>query len=306
VRPRLALVVSSLGAVALTAASVAGFGARRWRAETQKLVDRLKDSADSAAELLAVVSFAEHAALPPPVQQFFRTVLIEGLPCIETARIVQTGRFNLAATGDDWHAFDAVQTYRVRPPGYVWDARIHLAPFADVNVRDAYVDEQGTMHGRVFSLFDVVNESGTHELNEGTLQRYLAEAVMFPTALLPSAGVSWSPIDDTHAWASIVDGDAAARLQFEFAPSGEVAAVWTPSRYRAEAGAYVGTPWGGRFRSYETAYGMRVPSEAEVYWDMNGERRTYVRLTVKSFRYGFARPASATNHDSPAGVAESR
>jgi hypothetical protein len=298
------LAAFSVGAVVLATASAVGLGARRWRDETQKLVDRLNSSVPNPTS--ATVTFAEIDALPQPVRRFFRTVLVEGLPCIETARIVQTGSFNLGETRADWHAFDATQTYRVSPAGYVWDARIHLAPFADISVRDAFVARQGTMRGAFLSLIDVVDESDTHELNEGALQRYLAEAVMFPTALLPSGGVSWTPIDETHAWASIVSGDAAARLQFEFAPSGEVVAVSTPSRYRAKDHRYISTPWGGQFRRYETAYAMRVPSEAEVYWVIDDERRPYVKLQVKSFRYSFARPANMRTNGISADASKAR
>jgi hypothetical protein len=303
-QPRVAFAVSSLGAIALAAASAVGIAGRRWRDDTERLADRLTRGAVGADA--ATVSFAELAGLPKPVQRYFRRVLIEGLPCIETARIVQTGTFNLGHKRDDWHDYDATQTYRVRSPGYVWDARIHLGPFADVSVRDAYVAQRGTMRAAVLSLVDMVNDSDTHELNEGALQRYLAEAVMFPTALLPSGGVSWSPIDETHAWATLVDGGATARLQFEFADTGEVAAVSSGSRYRSQDHHYVSTPWGGRFRRYETAYAMRVPSEADVYWVIDGTARTYLTLSVRSFRYGFARSTSAPANGVSAGAPEPR
>jgi hypothetical protein len=41
--------------------------------------------------------------------------------------------------------YDAAQDYRVSPPGYVWDARIHVAPFADVRVRDVLVAGRAAM-----------------------------------------------------------------------------------------------------------------------------------------------------------------
>jgi len=303
-RPRVGLVASSLGAAALATASVVGIAGRRWRADTQRLVERLTRGAVGADG--ATVSFAELDRLPKPVARFFRRVLIAGLPCIETARIVQTGRLNLSETRDDWHAFDATQTYRVRSPGYVWDARIHQMPFTHVSARDAYVAQRATMRESFLSLVDVVNAHDTHELNEAALQRYLAEAVMFPTALLPSGGVSWAPIDETHAWATIVDGDATARLQFEFADTGEVAAVSSVSRYRAKDRRYVSTPWGGRFRRYETAYAMRVPSEAEAYWVIDGTPRQYLSLRVRSFRFGFARSTNASANGASVGASEHR
>jgi hypothetical protein len=135
----------------------------------------------------------------------------------------------------------------------------------------------------------MVNERDCSELNAGALQRYLAEAPMFPTALLPSQGVSWDAIDDTHACACIGDGVTTTQLDFEFADSGEIVGVSTPSRYRSVNGHYVSSPWGGRYRRYETLYGMRVPIEADVHWLVDGCPKSYITVSVKSARYGFAR-----------------
>jgi hypothetical protein len=60
-----------------------------------------------------------------------------------------------------------------------------------VRVRDTYVTGQGSMQGKILSLVPVFDERGQAELNTGALQRYLAEAVWCPTALLPGEGVKW-------------------------------------------------------------------------------------------------------------------
>lgn len=234
------------------------------------------------------MSFAALGALPAVVEHYFRSVLSDGQLLVETARFAQTGRFNMNEVHPAWRAFDAEQAYRVTPPGFVWDAHIHMAPFIDVWVRDAYVAQRGSLRVAVLGVADVANERDTPELSEGELQRYLAEAPMFPTALLPAAGVSWNSLDDTHAVASITNGATTAALTFEFATSGEIVAV-SAERYRAENGGYVRTPWFGRYRRYEAVDGMRVPMQAEVGWILDGRPTLYITLDITSARYNFHR-----------------
>ena len=186
----------------------------------------------------------------------------------------QTGQFRVAESEGGWRRFDATQSYRVIPPGYVWDACIRMAPLVGVHVCDSYVRGRAAMRGAVLGLVDVVNEHDKPELGSGALQRYLAEAVLFPTALLPGQGVTWNAIDSTHALATVTDGVTTASLQFEFGSTGDIVAVSTRKRYRAEDGRYVERTWGGAYRRYDARGGMRIPLEAEVYWETDGARTT--------------------------------
>ena len=66
-------------------------------------------------------------------------------------------------------------------------------------------------------------------------QRYLAESVWLPTALLPSERLSWSAIDASHARATLQDGPVTVSLDFEIGLGGEILAVKAPSRARASS-----------------------------------------------------------------------
>lgn len=279
---------SALGLAALAAASATGIAMRRWRLDTEHLVADLTSGGARVPERPRLVSFAALSTLPPPVERYFRSVLQDGQPYVRAARIVQAGRFNMTPGTDVWRPFEATQFYHVDPPGYVWDAGIRIAPLVDVRVRDAYVAGRGTMRGAVLAMVDVVNVGNRRELDEGALQRYVAEAPMFPTALLPEEGVRWTPVDDNHAAASLTDGTTTARLEFEFAPTGEIVAA-TASRYQAAKGRFVRAPWCGRFGRYEVRSGMRVPLEADAYWSVDGQRQAYVTLRVTGATFDFDR-----------------
>jgi hypothetical protein len=283
----LSFAAPALGAAALATVALIGVAMRRWQLETEHLVEGLASTKRAEPDRPATVSFAALGSLPPPVERYFRSVLRDGQPFIRAARIVQCGQFNMKIVGNDWRPYQATQFYRVSPPGYVWDARVRLAPILDVLVRDAYVARHATMRGALMAAVDVVNERDRPELDEGALQRYLAEAAMFPTALLPERGVAWTPIDENHATASLTDGATTARLDFAFAATGEILGVSTARRYRAEKDGYVIAPWGGRYGRYEVRNGMRVPSEADVYWNVDGRRCSYITIRVTDASFDF-------------------
>jgi len=256
-----------------------------WQAGTKGLLRQLTSTGSSAPGAVALDSVA---ALPAPVQRYLRTVLREGQPRVQGVRLRQTGEFKRGTGDDAWRPFTATQVVATTRPGFVWEARIRMAPLLTVRVRDAYVAGRPIMRGAILGVVPLVNAPESRELAEGELLRYLAEAPWYPTVLLPGNGVTWSPMDDTHALATLRYGDLAVSLEFEFSPTGEVAGVYTPRRCRDENGRYVLRPWGGRFRRYEERNGMRVPLQAEVYWRIDDRNQLYWRGELMSIKVGFS------------------
>jgi hypothetical protein len=154
-----------------------------------------------------------------------------------------------------------------------------MGPLVTVRVRDAYVGGKASMLGALFGMIPVVKATDGPELRAGALQRYLAESVWFPTALLPRNGLQWSPLDDTHARATLTDRATTVSLDFEFGPAGEIVSTYCAGRQRAAGagGEYVTLPWGGRYAVYQERGGVRVPLEAEVYWVVSGREQPYYR-----------------------------
>ena len=220
---------------------------------------------------------------------YFRCALEEGQPLIHSARITQVGEFRARQADHGWNRFEARQFFSAQPPGFVWDASIRMAPLIKVRVRDTYVAGQGSTQGKILSIVPVVDERSKAELNAGALQRYLAEAVWFPTALLPSEGVKWNAIDNSRALATLTDGGTTVSLEFQFNDIGEITGVFTPGRYRDAEGKYELTPWAGHFFNYEERHGMRIPLEGDVEWQLPGGSFPYWKGRIATVQYDFAR-----------------
>lgn len=244
----------------------------------------------------APVSFDALAGLPLPVRRYFTSVLRDGQPRICSARIRQSGTFRSRTGGDPargWSPFTASQSFSADPPGFLWDARIRIAPLVRVRVRDRYAGGHASMRATVAAVVPVVNAADDAGLRAGALQRYLAEAVWLPTALLPGQGVTWTALDGHRARATLTDAGTTVALEFEFGPGGEVLAVSTPARPRAvpgRKGEYLTAPWGGRYHDWEEHHGMRVPMGADVYWVLEGREEPYFRGRNVALEYRYEGP----------------
>ncbi len=273
----------ALGGIAAGAAAAAMAGGILWDRETARAVRRLGSSGLGAGAEPVSFSPDQLAGLPAPVRRYFEFALTPGHPLPRGARLVQQGEF-LSRPDGAWSPFTAVEHFSVTPPGFVWDASIRIAPLVAVRVRDSYLEGEGAMLGKLGGLVPVVDVRGGPEIAEAALQRYLAEAVWLPTALLPGAGVAWTPVDETTARATLADRGTSAWIDFRFGSRGEIVGTST-DRYRITDGRAARTPWVGRFGSYERVAGMMVPREGEVAWAPSEGRLPYWRGRVTAFAY---------------------
>jgi hypothetical protein len=268
------------GLVAAGALAVAG-GGIAWRRATAEavaaLLARQRDSyaTPNASPNAAAFSRTQVAVLPAPVARYLGFALPEGQHRIRTARIQWAGEFQRSPRAG-WSPFTAGQHFTTSPPGFVWDAEIRMLSLVPMRVRDGYVGGAGSMVGRLGGVAPIISEGGTREMASGALTRWLGEAAWFPTALLPGAGVSWEPVDDSTARAVVVDGENRVEAEFHFAPGGEMTAM-TAMRYRDVKGTGVLTPFEGRYGEYARREGFMIPMSSEVAWLLAEGRYPYWR-----------------------------
>ena len=271
--------------VVAAAAGALGIGTLRWQRDTRRAVDDLYEP-EAASSAPSRYSHGELAGLPPPVVRYFERVLVPGQPRVRRARVEHRGEFQ--SRPGHWDPFTSAEEFVVRPPGYVWDATIRMLPLIPVRVRDAYARGVGSMHARVGALVPVVSQRGGREMAEATLQRYVAESPWLPTAMLPDAGVRWTPLDDSAARATIIDGAVSASVDVHFAGDGTISRI-TAQRYRADGPRAVLTPWEGTSADYERHDGMLIPTSGEAAWIIGGVRQPYWRGRIRRVSYGYER-----------------
>jgi len=223
--------------------------------------------------------------LPNPVRDYFANVLDEGQQYVETVTLKQTGELRPGDSESAWKPFTATQYITTDPPGFFWDATVRFWPLVDIHIGDRYCDGDGHARVSALGLVPLGGDDTNPELNRGELLRYLAEAVWYPTALLPSHGVEWDPVDERTATATLESGDTSATLTFHFTDDDEVSKVHAEQRPRRVDDRYEPTPWTGRWHDYQIRNGMRVPTAGEVIWQLpDGEMEAWRgRLTEISY-----------------------
>ena len=240
-------------------------GGMKWSRQVSSLVGQVVAEANAGEQ---TVDLSETDTLPAPVRRYFQRALADGLPMISQTYLVQKGGFRTRPEAKKWARLSARQAFSAQPRAFVWDAKIAMAPAVPVRVCDVYRNGAGMMKAALFSVVPLVEASGVPEIDEGALMRYLAEAVWFPTALLPSQGVSWEAIDEQKARATVTDAGHTVSLTFSFNDEDDIASVYSPGRFRQVNGAFIPTPWEGRFSDHTDVNGFRVPIEAEVAWHL--------------------------------------
>lgn len=278
--PILAITLALLaGAVAIALAS----GRRGQRRHAEALERALSQGIERTGR--PTVDLDALDTLPPPVARYFRHVLQPGQGMIHSATIRQDGVLRTSVGSDSWARFTARMVAVPAATGFIWSARVALPAACHVQVLDSYIAGIGAGRVDLLSAWTLASDAGSAELNAGALHRYLAEAVWFPTALLPQAGVQWTPIDETSARASVSHGGTTVALEFRFNEDDEVDRIYTPGRYGRFQEGYRQVPWEGHFRDYRERAGMRVPEQGEVGWHLDGGFRLVWQGRVLDVHY---------------------
>lgn len=285
--------------VAACALGLAAYGAQRWDSAMLALTQRLDASrpAETARPRPTTrYDSRELDGLPAPVQRYFRAVLKQGQPIIEAVTLEHVGMFNMSSAGEQWKPFASTQRVVTRRPGFIWNAKVGMFPGVAVRVLDNYVAGQGQLRAAVLGLVTMANVQGGGEIARGEFMRWFAEAAWYPTALLPSQGVSWEAVDEHSANATVVDGPLSLTLLFGFDDAGLIVSVRAAARGAGVGKDMVMLPWLCALSNYQPQQGMMLPMAGEAAWLRPEGRKAYFRGTVRRMSVEFSRPPSS---DSP-------
>jgi hypothetical protein len=276
---RRAMLLVVLAVLLTTVILAAWLGSRRQHRDLYAQLDRLMKYAESAA---ADASIENLESLPAPVARYLRWA-VPGRRAVRFVRLHQVGTLRTGVDTDRWMAFEAEHVGVPRAVGFLWNARVKIGPLLHVRVRDAYLMGQGSGQVSLLSAFTVAAQAGTPQMNSGSLHRFLAEAVWYPTALFPSSKLRWNAIDAHSALATLTDHGISVSLEFRFAETGEVTGIYTPARWGTFGGGFEQHPWEGHFRNYQLRGGIFVPTEGDVAWQVDNQWHPVWRGTVTSF-----------------------
>lgn len=225
--------------------------------------------------------------LPTPVQKYFQKVLPPNFPFIKEAVCSQEGQLRTSLQSKRWMPFTANQIVEPVATSFKWSADIKLIPFLHLKVVDSF--QQGFGRSQVGIGPLILDSAGDNlEMNLGSMHRFLAEAVWYPTALLPQSGVKWEATDDKRARASLSYQSQSVELEFIFDDQSFVSGIFTKGRWGKFGKEFKLAPWEGHFREYKKHQGFLIPEYGEVGWyeESRWEKVWWGRIKDLQFTFG--------------------
>lgn len=219
-------------------------------------------------------NYEQLSGLPKPAQRYFKHVLKEGQPCISYVRLKHNGQFK-TAQNKDWVDIEGEQYFTIEKPGLLWKGKTSM-----FTARDMYIADKGRLVVSFFSLVNIVDAKG-EKYNQGELLRWVGESVWFPTNLLPSERLQWTPIDSLTSKLTFKHSGLSVFYIVTFNEIGEITQIET-KRYMG--GGSLET-WIGKFTDYKDMNGIIIPTTIEGVWKLKNGDYSYAKFNVKNIEY---------------------
>ena len=221
--------------------------------------------------------------LPAPVQRYMEYSLNEGQHSISNVKLKHEGVFR-QNENQKWMPIKGEEYFSTEQPGLIWIGKIQLLPFIWLTGLDEFIEGKGNFKIKLMSLLTIADSPQGKELDEGELMRWLGEAPLFPTALLPSNYLKWEEIDLNCARAVVNYAGLTVNLTFYFNERGEITKM-EGDRYRSISDSYVKERWVGYYSNYTKIENMMIPMVLEVAWNTQSGNFSYAKFNIKEILY---------------------
>lgn len=218
--------------------------------------------------------------LPTLVQQYLDRALPSGRDVPRQVRVGQVGEMWFKPGGRA-SRFTAVEEFAVEEVAFAWRARFPIVPLVWLRLIDRYTAGEGLLEARLFGFVPLMRQTG-HELSVGEVYRYLAELPWVPHAMLSNRQLEWTELDVQTVEVATQVGPTRVAVRLQFDAAGDIVGSFAEGRSYREGKRTAPRPWGGAFSEYAVLGGIRVPTRAEVRWDLPGGPFTYWRGTITS------------------------
>ena len=193
--------------------------------------------------------------LPAPVARYYRAVVGDRPPIIESA--VVTGRGRLRVKGITFPA--RFRFTHVAGRGYRHYIEATFFGYPVMRVNEWYLDGQARME---LPFGAIENEP---KIDAAANLSLWGETVWLPSILITDPRVRWEALDDTTARLVVPYGEGKDTFTVTFDPETGLIRAMEALRYR-EATDEVRTPWRNEPLDWREFHGIAVPSPAATTW----------------------------------------
>lgn len=227
-----------------------------------------------------VVTEADLAPLPSPVQTFLRRAGVVGRPHTRGFVMQYHGQLRSKPEGP-WMAVQGSQTSRFDGEAssrlFFVDAAMFGVPF---HAYHRYVGRDATMDVRVLSLLPVVSAHGP-EMNQSETVTILNDMCSLAPSALLDPNVRFEAEDERHARVFYTRLGITVSAELTFDELGDIACFVSEDRYLSSDGkTFTRLPWVTPLRDHVVMHGFRIPRHGEAIWKRPEGDLEYARFEI--------------------------
>ena len=221
------------------------------------------------------------AGLPEPVHRWLTHAIEPGTPLRSAVELRMHGEIRLGA----WRPFTAVQ--RLTPAGgFVWAASARMLGLP-VTGFDRFTRDTGEMRWRLLNALPVMSATGD-DITRSAAGRHVGELLLAAPGAALEPGVSWKPVDDERAVATIRAARRAHEVALTIDGRGALTELHMTRWGDPGKGAFDEYPFGAVLEDEVTLGGFTIPRDVTAGWHHATERwpeGRFIRYTIDHARY---------------------
>jgi hypothetical protein len=227
-----------------------------------------------------IVTEADLAPLPEPVQRYLRFMGVVGRPRDWSLRLHCAARFRPALDAE-WRPAESWQYNSALDVARIYHMKLQFYGIPVIG-RDVYLHGAGCLVIRPLDLVTVEHDSGP-EFDRSELVTWLNDAVLFAPSMLLSPRTEWTSVETDAFLVAFTDRGntvtATVRIDADGAPLDFQTDVRSmrDSRTKGIRRARWSTPIPG----WQSMSGRRVPTGGRAVWHLPGGEFAYAELTIR-------------------------
>lgn len=222
-------------------------------------------------------------SLPDIIQKWLARSKALQHTVVNEVHLRQTLQMKMKPEQKEWIPAEAKQFFTIYPPAFHWTVHMQMNPVMPVVGRDQFSEGKGEMLIQLYGLFSMVNEQDNPKIDEGALQRYLAEIVWFPFAAR-APYIEWESLSDTSARATLTYEGTSGSGEFTFDPSGKFKRFRT-LRYKGGDAEAIRIPWTVEAMDHKVMQGVEMPTHCMASWELEEGTWTWLELFIEELEY---------------------
>lgn len=256
------------------------------RAEYERDVAAL--TVAGARGAIRVVTDADLAPLPSPVQRYLRVSGVVGHPHVTSFRARMRGRIRSGPEAA-WMPIVAEQVNTLDPPARLFylDAAMMGLPVTGYH---RYLDGAASMLVKLAGLVPVARSDGP-AMTRGETVTLLNDLCLLAPAALVSPSLVWTAVDDREARVRFTAGAVTVAATVLFGADGRIADFWSDDRGRVEADGTVttGERWSTPIAEYRRFGPFTLAARGDARWHAPSGTYAYIELDFDDITYDVVR-----------------